>query len=171
MGTLKFKNKQILTLIFSFLSSASGSASGYLESEKIKELNFYCTSNNLISFHCGKLDSQNKVGIIKLPVLKSVTTRDGSHAFRIMPSFTNLTGTTLTGVQFEFMFQDAEETKYQLNYSGTVKNKMTTSIEKSFLIRSDIPIYSDFYIALRKAYYSRQMDKINIGINQIKTSN
>ena len=171
MGTLKFNNKQILILIFSFLLSGFGSASGYLEREKLEELKFYCTSNNSISFQCGKLDSPNKIAIITLPVLKSVTTKDGSHAFRIMPSFTNLTGTTITGIQFEFMFHELEETKYRLNYSGKVKNKMTTSIEKSFLIRSDVPVYSDFYSALREAYYSRQTDKISIGISQIKISN
>ena len=170
MDALKFNNKKIFSLILSILFSEPACASGYLDKEKLNDLNFYCTSNNLVSFQCDKLNSPDKVGIIKLPVLKSITTTGGTHAFRIMPSLENLTGRTLTGVQFKFMFQDIQGLEYNLNYTGTVKNKMTTSTDSSFLIRSDVPIYSDFYTALRDAYYSREIDKISIGINQVKIS-
>lgn len=168
MDTLKFNKKIIFLPIFSILFLEPAYASGYLDKTRLDELKFYCTSNNLISFQCGKLDSPDKVGIVKLPVLKSVITKDGTHAFRIMPSLTNLTGQTLTGIQFDFKFQGIQGLKYNLNYTGTVKNKMTTSTDKSFLIRSDVSIYSDFYTALKDAYYSREIDKISIGINQVK---
>mgnify|MGYP000058696195 CR=1 FL=1 len=171
MAKLIFNNKIIFYFILSILFLEPVYASGYLDKNKLDDLNFYCNSDNLISFKCGKLDSPNKVGIVKLPVLKSVITKDGKHAFRIMPSLTNLTGKDLTGVQFELMFQDVRRSEYQLNYTGTVKNKMTTSTDRSFLIRSDVPIYSDFYTALRDAYYSREIDKISIGISQVIISN
>lgn len=171
MAILIFNNKIILSFVFSILFLEPTYASGYLDTNKLDDLKFYCDSNDLISFKCGKLDSPNKVGVVKLPVLKSVITKDGKHAFRIMPSLTNLTGKDLTGIQFELMFQDVQRSEYKLNYTGTVKNKMTTSTDRSFLIRSDVPIYSDFYTALRDAYYSRKIDKISIGISQVIISN
>ena len=170
MDALKFNNKKIFSLILYILLSERACASGYLDKEKLNEINFYCTSNNLVSFQCDKMNSPDTVGIIKLPVLKSITTIGGTHAFRIMPTLKNLTGRTLTGVQFKFIFQDIQGLEYNLNYTGTVKNKMTTSTDRSFLIRSDVPIYSDFYTALRDVYYSREIDKISIGINQVKIS-
>lgn len=170
MDALKFNNKKIFSLVLYIFFLEPASASGYLDKDKLNEINFYCTSNNLVSFKCDKLNTPDKVGIIKLPVLKSITTIDGTHAFRIMPTLKNLTGRTLTGVQFKFMFQDIQELEYNLNYTGTVKNKMTTSTDRSFLIRSDVPIYSNFYTALRDAYYSREIDKISIGINLVKIS-
>jgi hypothetical protein len=48
---------------------------------------------------------------------------------------------------------------------------MDTSTDTSFLIRSDIPVYSDFYKSLSKVYYSKKLDAMNIGISDIKFSN
>jgi hypothetical protein len=171
MDVLKFKHKAIFFFTCCLLSSGPGLASGYLDKRQLQELEFYCISDYLKVFSCGKLDSSSKSGIIKLKVFKSIITTDGVHAFRIMPSFTNLTGETLIGVQFEFTFNNKNTLQQKLNYSGIVRNKMDTSTDTSFLIRSDIPIYSDFYESLSEAYYSRNLGAMNIGISNVKFSN
>ena len=171
MDVLKFKHKALCFFTCCLLSSGPGLASGYLDQRKLQELAFYCTSDYFKVFSCGTLNSSSKFGTIKLKVFKSIITTDGVHAFRIMPSFKNLTGETLIGVQFEFTFDNMPGLQHKLNYSGVVRNKMDTSTDRSFLIRSDIPVYSDFYKSLSKVYYSKKLDAMNIGISDIKFSN
>ena len=135
-------------------------SSGYIIEQQLSKLKYYCYVNNGEITFCSEHSIEDPGLIFSLPLLKSVKLNNGVHAFRIMAQVENLTAEELLSSSITVSFAQKKSERLDVIILGPVKFRDKSSVNRSHLIRSDVPANEDLYNAITRVYYSNNVSEI-----------
>ena len=170
MDILRLSTLIVCTLI-SISAPSYSFAGGALSREMLEQTVFYCSKNTNEKYGCSSQPTINDLFELRLPILMPVFTSDGVKAFRLMPSITNLSTNPIIGAKVRITINSQDPVSQEFLIDHFTKFKMSSPIDKSFLIRSDVPNYTLFYDALNDIYVNSSIYLIEISVVDVKFIN
>ena len=153
-------------LVFIFLAS-NVLANSYLRQEFLKEIQYGCLIEEKTVVFCTDQNITDPHLIIRLPMLEPVVLANGVNAFRVMATLENNTGYNLSGASVRVFFGAEPGELLDVFISEKIIYKATSTINKSHLIRSDVPIIAPLYQRLNEIYLSADISQIKISLNEL----
>ena len=127
--------------------------SNYLNDKQLSSLEYYCyVEREKISF-CSDRPIEEPNLIFRLPLLKSIKLNNGVHAFRVMADVENLTANTLLSGSIKVSFGEREDESLNILIYGPVNFRDKSGLNRSHLIRADVPAINGLYNAISSVYY------------------
>ena len=134
--------------------------SKYLTDNQLRNLEYYCYVEDEEVAFCSDSRIEKPDLIFRLPLLKSIKLNNGVHAFRVMAEVENLTATTLLSGSLKVSFGEREEESLNILIYGPVNFRDKSSLNRSHLIRADVPAINDLYNAISRVYYESNVAEI-----------
>ena len=127
--------------------------SKYLTDNQLRNLEYYCYVEDEEVAFCSDSRIEQPDLIFRLPLLKSIKLNNGVHAFRVMAEVENLTATTLLSGSLKVSFGEREDESLNILIYGPVNFRDKSSLNRSHLIRADVPAINGLYNAISRVYY------------------
>ena len=153
-------------LIFTLIAS-NALANSYLRPEFLKVIQYGCFVEEKQVVFCTNQNITDPHLIIRLPVLEPIVLSNNVRAFRVMATLENNTGYNLTGARVRVSFGEKADQDLDIIISEKIIYRATSSIKKSHLIRSDVPVTIPLYERLNEIYLSADISKIKISLNEL----
>ena len=134
--------------------------SKYLTYNQLRSLEYYCYVEDEEITFCSDRRIEQPDLIFRLPLLESIKLNNGVHAFRVMAEVENLTATTLLSGSLKVSFGEREEESLNILIYGPVNFRDKSSLNRSHLIRADVPAINDLYNAISRVYYESNVAEI-----------
>ena len=127
--------------------------SKYLTDNQLRNLEYYCYVEDEEVAFCSDSRIEQPDLIFRLPLLESIKLNNGVHAFRVMAEVENLTATTLLSGSLKVSFGEREDESLNILIYGPVNFRDKSSLNRSHLIRADVPAINGLYNAISRVYY------------------
>ena len=127
--------------------------SKYLTDHQLRNLGYYCYVEDEEITFCSDRRIEQPDLIFRLPLLESINLNNGVHAFRVMAEVENLTATTLLSGSLKVSFGEREDESLNILIYGPVNFRDKSSLNRSHLIRADVPAINGLYNAISRVYY------------------
>jgi len=160
--------KVIYILLAGILINYNGLQAAYLTNSDLNKLKYSCYVETSIPVFCSFEDIEKPDVIIFLPLLKPVKLNNGVRAYRIMATITNKMPETITGAKVRLKFSDKESIFLDLMVTESIKYNMSSSLNKSHLVREDVPKIRKLYEKIDDIYYSADTSKIGFEIRELR---
>ena len=134
--------------------------SKYLTDNQLRNLEYYCYVEDEEVAFCSDFRIEQPDLIFRLPLLESIKLNNGVHAFRVMAEVENLTATTLLSGSLKVSFGDREDESLNILIYGPVNFRDKSSLNRSHLIRADVPAINGLYNAISRVYYESNVAEI-----------
>ena len=132
--------------------------SKYLTDNQLRNLEYYCYVEDEEVAFCSRIEQPDL--IFRLPLLESIKLNNGVHAFRVMAEVENLTATTLLSGSLKVSFGEREDESLNIIIYGPVNFRDKSSLNRSHLIRADVPAINGLYNAISRVYYESNVAQI-----------
>jgi len=162
---LKFKIPNFF-LIFTLIAS-NAFANSYLRPEFLEVIKYGCLIEEKSVVFCTDQDITEPHLVIRLPLLEPIILSNGVHAFRVMATLENNTGYNLSGASVRVFFGEKTGEALDVLISEKIIYRGTSTIEKSHLIRSDVPITVPLYNRINEIYLSADISKIKLSLKEL----
>ena len=153
-------------IIFTLIAS-NACANSYLRPEFLEVIKYGCFVEEKSVVFCTDQDITDPHLIIRLPLLEPIILSNGVHAFRVMATLENNTGYNLSGASVRVFFGEKTGEALDVLISEKIIYRATSTISKSHLIRSDVPIIAPLYQRLNEIYLSADISQIKISLNEL----
>ena len=160
--------KALYVLLVGILISFNGLKAAYLTKSDLNKLKYSCYIESSIPVFCSFDEIEKPDLLIFLPLLKPVKLNNGVRAYRIMATITNKMPETITGAKVRLKFKDKESIFLDVMVTEPIKYNMSSSLNKSHLIREDVPKIRDLYEKIDDIYYSADTSKIEFEIRELR---
>ena len=134
--------------------------SKYLTDSQLRNLEYYCYVEDEEVAFCSDSRIEQPDLIFRLPLLESIKLNNGVHAFRVMAEVENLTATTLLSGSLKVSFGEREDESLNIIIYGPVNFRDKSSLNRSHLIRADVPAINGLYNAISRVYYESNVAQI-----------
>ena len=134
--------------------------SKYLTDNQLRNLEYYCYVEDEEVAFCSDSRIEQPDLIFRLPLLESIKLNNGVHAFRVMAEVENLTATTLLSGSLKVSFGEREDESLNIIIYGPVNFRDKSSLNRSHLIRADVPAINGLYNAISRVYYESNVAEI-----------
>ena len=159
---------KITSFFFSFILTASNVfANSYLRPEFLEVIKYGCLVEEKSVVFCTDQDITEPHLIIRLPLLEPIILSNGVHAFRVMATLENNTGYNLSGASVRVFFGEKTGEALDVLISEKIIYRGTSTIEKSHLIRSDVPVAVPLYKRLNEIYLSADISEIKLSLKEL----
>ena len=153
-------------IIFTLIAS-NAFANSYLRPEFLELIKYGCLVEEKSVVFCTDQDITEPHLIIRLPLLEPIILSNGVHAFRVMATLESNTGYNLSGASVRVFFGEKTGEALDVLISEKIIYRGTSTIEKSHLIRSDVPITVPLYNRLNEIYLSADISKIKLSLKEL----
>ena len=161
------KSKLSCFSLFFVLFASSAFANSYLRPEFLKEIQYGCLVEEKSVVFCTGQNISEPHLIVRLPLLEPIILSNGVRAFRVMATLENNTGYNLSGASVRVSFGEEPGEFLDVLISEKIIYRATSTISKSHLIRSDVPIIAPLYQRLNEIYLSADISQIKISLNEL----
>jgi hypothetical protein len=134
--------------------------SNYMSDKQLSNLEYYCYVEDEEIKFCSNRPIEKPNLIFRLPLLKSINLKNGVHAFRVMAEVENLTANTLLSASIKVSFGEKEDESLNILIYGPVNFRDKSSVDRSHLIRADVPAINSLYNAISNVYYDSNVSEI-----------
>ena len=128
-----------------FLIHSVTNAKSDTPSQSINDINFYCSKGSKEAYFCTNIHISNPSYILTLPRLEKKKMPGNIHAFRIMPSITNLTQQTVLFARLKLSFWRDSGISKEFWIQQKLVPEQHSHTALSYLIRQDVPVQKDLY--------------------------
>jgi len=163
MSKSKFSNFFLIFILF----ASNSFANSYLRPEFLKIIEYGCLVEEKSVVFCTDQDITDPHLIIRLPVLEPIILSNGVDAFRVMATLENNTGYNLLGASVRVFFGEKADQAVDILISEKIIYRGTSTTNKSYLIRSDVPIKIPLYERLNEIYLTADISEIRIRLNEL----
>ena len=132
----------------------------YLTDKQLSNLEYYCYVEREEITFCSDGPIEEPSLIFRLPLLKSIKLNNGVHAFRVMAEVENLTANTLLSGSIKVSFGEREDESLNILIYGPVNFRDKSSLNRSHLLRADVPAIKSLYNAISRVYYDSNVAEI-----------
>ena len=135
--------------------------------EFLKVIEYRCLVEEKSVVFCTDGDITDPHLIVRLPMLEPIILSNGIDAFRVMATLENNTGYNLLGASVRVFFGEKADQAVDILISEKIIYRGTSTTNKSYLIRSDVPIKIPLYERLNEIYLTADISEIRIRLNEL----
>ena len=156
-----------LIISFDFVFCIKNLHAAYLTQSDLEELRYSCYVNNKVTVFCSFESIDDPDIIVQLPLLKPVKLNNGDRAYRLMAIVINNMVDTVTGTKIRLKFRDNNSIYLDILITEQIKYQMSSTVQKSHLIRGDIPKIRQLYEKIDQIYYSADISILDFEIMEL----
>jgi hypothetical protein len=142
-------------------------SNSYLRPEHLNSIQYGCYLEEKAIVFCTDQGITDPHVRIRLPLFEPIILENGVKAFRIMATVENNTQHNLSGARVHLSFGSDKKQSLEILISQRIIYKGTSSTEKSYLIRSDVPANSVLFKRLDSIYRKADISKVSLALTEL----